>query len=51
MSKIESVEAYTFPHTKRDITTFLGLTGYNGRFIPYYAAIASVLMDVTELLS
>ena len=34
MSKVEAIEKFPLPETKKDIRTFLGLTGYYRKFIP-----------------
>ena len=36
------------PRTKKEVKSFLGLTGYYRNFIPNYAAIASPLSDLTK---
>ena len=36
------------PATKKDVRSFLGLTGYNHKFIPSYASIATPLSDLTK---
>ena len=46
-SKTEAVEKFTVPKTKKDVRSFLGLTGYYRKFIPDYAAIAAPLSDLT----
>ena len=46
--KLQSVEAFPTPQTKKQVRTFLGLTGYYRKFIPDIADIASPLMDLTK---
>ena len=36
------------PNTKKQVRSFLGLTGYYRQFVPNYAAIASPLSDLTK---
>lgn len=38
------------PQMKKQVRTFLGLTGYYRRFIPYYSSIAAHLTDFTRTL-
>ena len=47
-SKIEAVESFPVPRTKKQVHSFLGLTGYYRKFIPDYAAIATPLTDLTR---
>lgn len=47
-SKVEAVTAFPVPRTKKDVRSFLGLTGYYRKFIPQYATIASALTDLTR---
>ena len=46
--RIESCEIYPVPTTKKDVRSFLELTGYYRRFIPNYATIAKPLTDLTH---
>ena len=46
--KMQAVEAFPTPRTKKEVRTFLGLTGYYRRFIPDYAAKAVDLTDLTK---
>jgi len=46
--KVEAVKRMQPPKTKKDMRTFLGLTGYYRRFIPNYASIAAPLTDLTR---
>ena len=50
-SKIEAVLSYPVPETKKQVRTFLGLTGYYRKFIPNYAEIAASLTDLTKKLA
>jgi len=47
-SKIEAVSFYPVPGTKKQVCTFLGLTGYYRKFMPNYAEIAAPLTDLTR---
>ena len=47
-SKLQAVEYYTIPSTKKQVRAFLGLTGYYRRFIPDYATVATPLTDLTK---
>ena len=47
-SKVKSVKSFPTPKTKKDIRTFLGLTGYYRKFIPDYASIAVPLTELTR---
>ena len=45
-SKIEAVQSFGVPRTKKEVRSFLGITGYYRKFIPQYASIASPLTDL-----
>ena len=47
-SKLEAVENFPIPSTKKHIRAFLGLTGYHRRFIADYANIALLPTDLTK---
>ena len=47
-SKVEAVKAFPVPETKKQVRSFLGLTGYYRKFIPNYAQIATPLTDLTR---
>ena len=46
--KQEAVRTFPTPQTKKDVRTFLGLSGYYRRFIQDYAAVAAKLSDLTR---
>ena len=46
--KIDAVANFPKPATKKDVRSFLGLTGYYRRFIPNYSMIALPLTDLTK---
>ena len=48
MSKVEAVSTFPVPKTKKDVRSFLGLTGYYRKFMPQYATIATPLTDLTR---
>ena len=50
-SKLQGVEAFSNPKTKKEVRCFLGLTGYYRKFIPDYASIAASLTDLTKKTS
>ncbi|XP_064399260.1 uncharacterized protein LOC135345747 [Halichondria panicea] len=47
-TKVQAVREFPVPVTKKQVRTFLGLSGYYRRFIPQYADIASPLTDLTR---
>ena len=47
-SKVEAVEKFAIPETKKQVRAFLGLTGYYRKFIPNYATVAAPLTDLTR---
>ena len=46
--KVRVIRDSTRPFTKKDVRSFLGLTGYYRRCIPSYADIADPLSDLTK---
>ena len=50
-SKLQGVEAFSTPKTKKEVRCFLGLTGYYRKFIPDYASIAASLTNLTRKTS
>src|SRR5262249_25579464 len=46
--KVAAVRRASFPQTKSELRSFLGLTGYLRRFIPYYADICAPLHDLLK---
>ena len=47
-SKVQDVESFPTPTTKKQVRCFLGMTGYYRKFIPDYASIAAPLTDLTK---
>ena len=47
-TKVEAVVNWEPPKTKKDVKSFLGLTGYYRKFVPNYADIAAPLSDLTR---
>ena len=47
-SKVQAVEKFPVPKTKRQVRAFRGLTGYYRQFILHYAQTAAVLTDLTQ---
>ena len=47
-SKIDVVDSFVVPTTKKQVRAFLGLTGYYRKFIPNYASVAAPLTDLTK---
>ena len=48
ISKTASVQAFQPPKTKKEVRSFLGITGYYRRFIENYSMIAAPLTDLTR---
>ena len=48
ISKVATIQAMARPRNKKDVRTFLGMTGYYRRFIKDYATIAEPLTDLTR---
>ena len=47
-SKVQAVQCFPTPATKKQMRAFLGLTGYYHKFIPGYTEIAAPLTDLTK---
>ena len=47
-SKLSAIESFALPTTKKEVRTFLGITGYYRCFIENYSSIAAPLTDLTK---
>ena len=47
MSKVESIEQFPIPETKKQLRTYLGLVGYYRIYIPNFSQIVTPLSDIT----
>ena len=48
VDKVQAVQSFAVPKTKRQVREFLGLTDYYRKFIPEYASVAVALTDLTK---
>ena len=48
MSKVKAIEKFPLQETKKDIRTFLGLTGYYRKFIPDYDHCSTLIRSNQE---
>ena len=48
LSKVEAIQAFSQPATKKQVRAFLGIIGYYRKFIPNYSALAAPLTDLTK---
>ena len=48
LDKIEAVQNFPIPETKKNVRSFLGLTGYYRKFIPHYEDIARPMINLTK---
>ena len=46
-TKVQSIQTWPRPTTKRQVRTFLGLVGYYRQFVPQFASIAAPLHELT----
>ena len=47
-AKVQAIQEFGVPRTKKEVRSFLGLTGYYRKFIPSYSSVASPLTDLTR---
>ena len=47
-AKVQPIRAFCVPRTKKEVRSFLGLTGYYRKFIPNYSSVSSPLTDLTR---
>ena len=48
MDKLQAVQDFPIPTTKKEMRSLLGLTDYYQRFMPDYVAVAVPLTDLTR---
>ena len=48
LCKVEAIQAFSQPATKKQVKAFLGITGYYRKFIPNYSALAAPLTGLTK---
>ncbi len=47
-SKVEAIQNFPVPTTKKEVRSFLGLAGYYTKFVPDYASLAAPITDLTR---
>lgn len=47
-AKVIAIREFPTPQSKKDVRSFLGITGYYRKFIPDYSSIAAPLSDLTK---
>ena len=47
-AKVEAIQQWPVPKSKKQVQSFLGLAGYYRRFVPHYSQIAAPLTDLTK---
>ena len=50
MDKVESIKAFQFPKNLRELSSFIGMTGYYRPFVRNYSKIAAPLTDLLKKL-
>ncbi|CAM5073737.1 unnamed protein product [Eretmochelys imbricata] len=47
-AKVDAIQKWRVPKSKKQVQSFLGLAGYYRRFVPHYSQIAAPLTDLTK---
>ncbi|CAM4574270.1 unnamed protein product [Lepidochelys olivacea] len=47
-AKVDAIQKWPVPKSKKQVQSFLGLAGYYRRFVPHYRQIAAPLTDLTK---
>ncbi|CAM4705544.1 unnamed protein product [Lepidochelys kempii] len=47
-AKVDAIQKWPVPKSKKQVQSFLGLAGYYRRFVPHYSQIAAPLTDLTK---
>ncbi|CAM5122776.1 unnamed protein product [Natator depressus] len=47
-AKVDAIQKWAVPQSKKQVQSFLGLAGYYRRFVPQYSQIAAPLTDLTK---
>ncbi|CAM4626007.1 unnamed protein product [Lepidochelys kempii] len=47
-AKVDAIQKWPLPKSKKQVQSFLGLAGYYRRFVPHYSQIAAPLTDLTK---
>ncbi|CAM5076411.1 unnamed protein product [Natator depressus] len=47
-AKVDAIQRWPVPKSKKQVQSFLGLAGYYRRFVPHYSQIAAPLTDLTK---
>ncbi|CAM5178399.1 unnamed protein product [Eretmochelys imbricata] len=47
-AKVDAIQKWPVPKSKKQVQSFLGLAGYYSRFVPQYSQIATPLTDLTK---
>ncbi|CAM5150134.1 unnamed protein product [Natator depressus] len=47
-AKVDAIQKWPVPKSKKQVQSFLGLAGYYRRFVPQYSQIATPLTDLTK---
>ncbi len=47
-SKVEAIQSFPVPTTKKEVRSFMGLAGYYRKSVPDYASLATPITDLTK---